>query len=221
MEYAAPNPSADWLGQQMMVHDITGDVISSTRTEIIAAMVTLLRPKPVFLNSDSMAMLGRALSIVNRTRNQVRARPWSLVKDGDLWRDFEIIMRWRHWGAHTWMGWCKGHATRDMVQAGVTTEHQRRGNSHADSVADRAHKWQESIVFIMKEMGERHMCLTRVATVVCEMIASICDAAADVRDGMKRQRELHLQLGTNDDSIVLQLSQACADRYVKLPFLAC
>ena len=68
----------------MMVHEIAGDVISSTRTEIVGAMVALLRPRAMYINSDSMAMLSRAMAITSRAWNHFRAKPWALVKDGDL-----------------------------------------------------------------------------------------------------------------------------------------
>ena len=90
---------------------LQGATASSTRAELAGAIMLLLRPMPIFMNSGSMAMLGRAVTIVTRQWNNIRAKPWELVTDGDLWDAFQRVIAWRHWGAHKWMEWGKGHAT--------------------------------------------------------------------------------------------------------------
>ena len=125
-DYALSDPLADWEGQNLMVHSIMGDRISSTRTELVGAITAFLRPKAVYLNSDSRSMVDRAQAVLSRTWNRFRAKPWALMADGDLWETYDAICQWRHWDAHSWIGWCKGHAALDMVRRGATTQHYAR-----------------------------------------------------------------------------------------------
>ena len=88
-------------GGTMMWGNMTGQHAHSTRTELAAVLVAMLRPIPLHLASDSQAMIDKANILMNQailwqlrvgTEHWTTANPcgraWGLQKDGDLWERF-------------------------------------------------------------------------------------------------------------------------------------
>ena len=89
---------------------------SSTRAEILGAMMAISVPWPVHVASDSMCMLQRLQTILNGSCNNLRARPWTTTKNGDLLEMCRDLIVWRGGACFTAARWCKGHATVDDVE---------------------------------------------------------------------------------------------------------
>ena len=127
--------------------NMAGQHAHSTRTEIAAVLIAMLRPVPLHLGSDSQAMIDKANFLMNAavlwqlrmgtnhwtTKNPCK-KPWSLQKDGDLWEQF--------WEASLIRGprmlrltKVKGHATLKDIVTGKSTEEHKKGSDMADTAA--------------------------------------------------------------------------------------
>eukprot|EP00969_Alexandrium_andersonii_P012872 561140-Alexandrium_andersonii.AAC.1 len=62
---------------------LKGPVISSTRAEAMAVLLSLHSPLPVHCALDNIQAVRRANQIIG---GQGSKQPWSLVRDGDVWQ---------------------------------------------------------------------------------------------------------------------------------------
>ena len=127
-QYAYCEQNAEGVGQWNAMH---GQCSSSTRMELAAWVVALTRAVPVHMETDSQSMMNKAMKIIDTAHKWSRAdteywwlnrnpfrRPWSLQKDGDLWKlAWEAVLE-RGPRSQT-LTKVKGHVTDQQVQQGV------------------------------------------------------------------------------------------------------
>ena len=131
----------------LMWGNMSGQESHSTRTELAAVLIAMLRPIPLHIASDSQAMIDKANMLIDAailwqlrtstddwTTANPCGRPWGLQKDGDLWERFWAASLLR--GPRTLkLTKVKGHTTTKDVQSGIITAENREGNRHADIAA--------------------------------------------------------------------------------------
>jgi len=93
-------------------------------------------PRAVHQASDSMAYVKKANKILDGSYDRRRRKkPWGLQKDGDLWKIWYEAARHKSRNSIK-VSWTKGHATKEQVEQGITTEFNRVTNDISDKVAD-------------------------------------------------------------------------------------
>ena len=112
---------------------VNGICLSSTRPELVAIIMGLMVPWAIKVNSDSKSAIMRATDMMNGKFSTMRAKPWLLRRDGDLWELLEKVLEWRQPGATT-TKWVKGHATEAHIEQGVITAEDASGNDKADKM---------------------------------------------------------------------------------------
>ena len=134
---------------------------SSTRTELGAAILTLLAPVAVHIGIDNAAVVQTGRQIIDHLRRRAKevwvdsrgigilggkASPlhklspfkarWAMMKNGDLWEVFTNIVLRR--GPETAaISKVKGHATDEMVAEGQVRLSDKKGNDRADKAAEK------------------------------------------------------------------------------------
>ena len=110
---------------------------SSARAELAGLIHALLNHRPVHVALDNQAVHDKANHIL-RDPNYQPAKPWMLVKDGDLWHICHRILRQRN-TVNTQISKVKGHADQEHVTKGTIVEDDRIKNHAADAIATAAH----------------------------------------------------------------------------------
>ena len=118
---------------------------SSTRTELLAAIVAMTRHQPLIIATDCAALVsrgGRLIRIFEEAEDGTVwddlkhpwGRPWSQLIDGDFWKLSWKAIRSR--GPHmTRLQKVKGHLTDKEIEEGLGTLVEQTGNDHADRLA--------------------------------------------------------------------------------------
>ena len=134
---------------------------SSTRTELGAAILTLLAPLTAHIGIDNAAVVQTGNQIINHLRRRTKERGfddegrgilggrasslhkstpfkqrWAMMKNGDLWEVFANIV-WQRGPESVTISKVKGHATDEMVDEGKVRLQDKKGNDNADSAADK------------------------------------------------------------------------------------
>ena len=134
---------------------------SSTRCEAGGARVAIQRDGPVHVGIDNQTTVTTCADITEHHRKRMEAklknesgglilggktsplhrksqsrRPWSLVKNGDLWQSIEeaVLAKGPRSVRVTKV---KGHATDEMVNEGRVKPEDKAGNDVADKAADK------------------------------------------------------------------------------------
>ena len=157
-------------------------------------------------------MLSWATKINAGQWNNIRAKPWQLVKNGDLWDFFQQIGAWRHGNAHTWLEWCKGHATENHIEQGVTDDHKKWGNDKADQVAGQAHQLRESVIDLLSNYVCRYKYYTRLMKHVYVMIGKVLNEANMQMDAKTQAQETLKKFGLSDEQIEVSIPGIIANR---------
>ena len=129
--------------------NMTGQHSHSTRTELAAVLVAMLRPIPLHIASDSQAMIDKANFLMDQavlwqlrmgsehwtTVNPCK-KAWGLQKDGDLWERFWAASLLR--GPRTLrLTKVKAHCGMKQVEEGIITVENMIGNDFSDTAATR------------------------------------------------------------------------------------
>ena len=127
---------------------------SSTRTELGAAILTLLAPIAAHIGIDNAAVVKTGGQIIEHLRRRAKERwfddeakrklgsrasslhkptpfkeRWAMMKNGDLWEVFAKIVQRRGPESVT-ISKVKGHATDEMVQEGQVRRADKKGQRH-------------------------------------------------------------------------------------------
>ena len=116
---------------------VRGPRLSSTRTEISAAICAVCCDGPVHIryDSDNFVKLAQRILTSANPATSIPPKIWELKPDGDLWPIFVDLVIQK--GLHSvWATWVKGHATDALVAAGIVTTANKIGNDTADTVAN-------------------------------------------------------------------------------------
>ena len=127
-----------------------GQTGSSTRSELMAWLNVLTMPIRSNYATDSAAMLGKALELIDAVkihenahtssnRSKVKnpfGKPWGVQTDGDLWEQAWAAVIKRG-AANQKLRKVKGHATQEDITAGRSTQTDKHGNDRSDENADK------------------------------------------------------------------------------------
>jgi len=130
---------------------------SSTRTELAAGIIAICALGPVHIGSDSEVFFKGANHHIDCIKNiKQQHTNWKLTSDGDLWEHFYEAVRVK--GANSVrVNWVKGHATKEHIDKGITTETDKCGNHEADAQADiGAALHGEDLIKVAECMQGRH-----------------------------------------------------------------
>jgi ribonuclease HI len=112
---------------------IAGPRCSSTRTETAAVLLSICKPGPASIATDSLSVVRTMHALL---ANKPRKKPWSLIPNGDLWEVIERFVSLK--GARSIRTkWVKGHTAVTDVHSGVISMAEHLGNSAADLLADK------------------------------------------------------------------------------------
>ena len=126
------------LGGLRVLIEAPGQATSSTRTELIGAIVGLASPGPAHIATDSQSFLSKATYIHSHILTNTTPRtPWGLQTDGDLWRLYHLSATSKSLQAIK-LTKVKGHATDQMVKDGEVRLQDQQGNDEADRAAEEA-----------------------------------------------------------------------------------
>ena len=162
---------------------VSGHMASSTRTEIAAALITLVMPikinvgihnktvvdicnkmaqhigdkkKIEIRGPDGQKILGHRESPLHRPRPW--AKEWKLMRDGDLWENLYNIIEERG-PESTSFTKIKAHCDMKDVNEGRTSFADMDGNSEADIAADNGTYWnllKEKLAVAYKRRQDRY-----------------------------------------------------------------
>ena len=141
-----------------LLASIPGFACSSTRAELVGAIVAMVSSGPVHIGTDSQSMMTKALAIQHHLRHHTRPRrPISLQPDSDLWTMFHHHMAAKSVDSVTFTK-LKGHATPDMVAQGTIAKADMQGNEHADTQANEVvQQHGQHVVLLADYYAHRHM----------------------------------------------------------------
>ena len=166
---------------------------SSTRAEIVAAILAIAANGPVHLATDSNAFLVKARKLKSQILRNMDPPKWTNHCDGDLWQVYwDLVV---HKGPHSLaMSKVKGHAKQHHIDAGLSTPRDQEGNDMADSLATRAHLLRE------EELGQTVNYFAHRANQYVDLVANIHGFLISMHKAIqmerkKRDQELH-PLGT-------------------------
>ena len=143
---------------------------SSTRTEIGASLLAMIRRKPANIGIDSKATIVKGEKLIDHARKRSTTRTkeedgtlllggevsqyhrdspwkkcWQLTKDGDLWRKFNEAIIAKNPQAVK-LSKVKGHATTEMVEEGKVPFEEKYGNDQADMAAEKGTELGQGLV---------------------------------------------------------------------------
>ena len=139
----------DIAGGRAMWACMNGQHAHSTRTELAALLVAMLRPIPLHIATDSQALIDKATKIMDAAvlwqlrmstgsdhwpMSNPYGKPWSSQVDGDLWERFwaaSLLRRPRMLRLNK----AKAHTSIRDIFNGVITEKDRFGNDLSDRAA--------------------------------------------------------------------------------------
>jgi hypothetical protein len=113
---------------------LAGHRMSSARTELFAGIHAVAGPGPIHVAADNLAFANKLTRLITAPADLLR-KPWSLQKDGDLWRLMHHVLQAKGPGTVR-CSWTKGHVTDSQVAAGTYTALQQQDNDLADTFAD-------------------------------------------------------------------------------------
>ena len=207
-------------GGVIMWGHMAGQQCHSTRTELAALLIAMLRPIPLHIATDSAALITKAEQLMdaaviwqlsttaqNRTTKNPCGKPWGLQKDGDLWERFWAASLLR--GPRTLrLTKVKGHTTLKDQEEGKITAEQRQGNAFSDTAADAgAHQTMPGLLHLTKWMAARHKDYCNFMTRVHKYNIANLKMEKQLREDHqkddrgkkpKKQNCHHLRHGTND-----------------------
>ena len=115
-----------------VIVSVPGPLQSVQRAELWGVILALQACTPVFVGVDNKNVVNHVGNLLSR---RWKGRPFPLVKDGDLLRIIDDMIRVRGYDT---VRVCKvkGHATEDMVARGRVRREDMVGNNLADEAAD-------------------------------------------------------------------------------------
>ena len=95
-EYTAQKELVHTILGAIRVHSgcLGGDLTSSARAELVAAILTMTATEAIDIGTDSNAVVMQTKAF-NSTNRHDRTRPLNLVKNGDLWELYLEVRAWR------------------------------------------------------------------------------------------------------------------------------
>ena len=178
---------------------MAGQQCHSTRTELAARLIAMLRPIPLHIATDSAALIHKAEYLMdaaaiwqlttmtqNRTTKNPCGKPWGLQKDGDLWERFWAASLLR--GPRTLkLTKVKGHTTIKDVEEGTITHELRKGNDFSDTAADNgAHQAMPGLLHLTKWMAARHKGYCNFMTRVHKFLIANSKMEKQIREENKK-----------------------------------
>ena len=122
-----------------------------------------------------------------------RRKPWAMIKNGDLWQQFEGAVAARGRSTMT-VTWVKGHATKVHIDKGITTAAHKLGNDEADALAEQGVKLKNDILELAWYYQIKQQALTRITIRIHDMFLRVLKADQDMRketeDNQRAQRLL-------------------------------
>ena len=113
-----------------------GTLTSSLRAELIGLLVGMTCPRPLHVGTDSLSMVKKLETLTDPQRHWRQRRPWSLIKDGDLWE--QAVEGWRTRGQDTTrITWGRSHQGFSAIAWHGADPVQVSQNAIADDVASR------------------------------------------------------------------------------------
>ena len=187
---------------------------SSTRCEIGAALIALTPARAVNIGVDKLAVVKKENAIIDHVKKKLEKnlhneegqmmlggessplhreapwrRPWALCKDGDLWQQFYNFVLHKSPKAIK-LTKVKGHATKDMVEAGEVREPDRRGNDEADAAAGRGSKdAQPQLQALAGIYNYRHKLYKKFMDRVHRFIVEVRKVEREKRQRMKKEKD--------------------------------
>ena len=160
IEFAYAHTSSDDSSASLW-GPITGQSCSSTRAELVAAIVALCGDGPVHIATDSNAFLMRAryykfrILLHRAYPGSIRVPIWQATADGDLWAIFWELVNAKGPVSVTFSK-VKGHATKADVQLGIASERDALCNGKADALATKGRQERDdSLSQLAEYFGRR------------------------------------------------------------------
>jgi ribonuclease HI len=143
---------------------------SSTRAELVAAILAIAADGPIHLASDSKACISKARFYAQRIKHKHPQPCWANVTDGDLW-----AILWQVLADKSPSSVCfrkvKGHSTQEHVALGVISARDRDGNAKADELATLAQSTCDQMVGQLSTFfAERHKAYTQLVIKVHDFL---------------------------------------------------
>lgn len=204
-------------------NSIPGQRCDSTRVELAAAIVAMMRNGTVHIGIDSAAMLSKARKLIQVAiewctdsqpdwlpkRNPCKI-PWGLQTDGDLWLVyFEAILA-RGPGSNK-LYKVKAHATAKDIREGEANHVDKIGNDKADDAATKGIEHLngmskhvlEAINWLAERLEKYQKFMQRVHRVIMEVIKA-------EKEERVRRRAIHKTINVYDSQV-----EAKADGKIK------
>ena len=186
---------------------LKGHSLSSTRAELAAVIIGLTVPWGVHYASDSQAMLRKSDRLLTPA-SKWRARPWSIVRDGDLWELKDKVLQWRRGAQTTKASWVKGHATEAHVVSGKTTSRDACLNDCADRTASSAHNLHVDLARICEKFTKRHNTYVDRLVELWQMYAGILKQHDQHVNNRVEAEQKRIRLRISDKCISLSVRDA-------------
>ena len=175
---------------------------SSTRAELIGAIIAISAKGAVHLATDSLAFILRARKYIRRIQLNLPELCWNRKNDGDLWGVF--------WKCCLTKGVnsiritkVKGHATEAHIRNSLSNVRDKWGNDKADELASRAHDDHLQAGIIADFYANRHNAYVCFIVSVHDFLLHMFQAIGVARDRHKRD-PIH---GSNPANSKVQISK--------------
>ena len=114
-----------------------GPICSSTRTELVGFINSVLAPGPVHYACDNAAVVRQGRAILQDPFTDPR-KLWGLCKDGDLWAVLQHVVRSKTPNSIA-VSKVKGHAKQHHVIEGEVLQRDKDGNDASDELVSNAY----------------------------------------------------------------------------------
>ena len=164
--------------------------MSSTGAELAAGLLAVSSDVPIHQATDSRAYQVKAQRILDG-HNLTFKKPWSLMRDGDLWELFELACKRRGGKATTTISWCKGHAVQADIDRGTSNLYLQWGNNLADLAADRGMLEQSIGLDIASFFQSKQNSYVSFVHEIHKMIINVLKGEKALRDELSRKQAVH------------------------------
>ena len=186
---------------------------SSTRCEIGAMLLAMLREIPIHIGTDSQAMLTKLQQMLEHAASKEQAelythdgrmklggnasplqsetpfkKHWHQQQDGDLWEIMnESIQSRGHESIKAKK--VKGHATEAMIEAGLVEPEDKDGNDWADAAAGRGTNKFSRLATMARQISIRHERYRQLMASIHKFIISMLKAHKEEVEVRKKQAD--------------------------------
>ena len=184
---------------------------SSTRCEIGAMLLAMLREEPIHIGTDSQAMLTKLQQMLDHAKDKEKAelhtkegkmkiggkvsplhaetpfrRKWHQQQDGDLWECMhESIQSRNHSSIEAKK--VKGHATEAMVEAKLVEPEDKDGNDWADTAAGKGTHKFSPLATIARKFSIRNDRYRNLMSSIHRFIINMLKAHKEEEEEKKKQ----------------------------------